>query len=245
MKRHTILLSAVVFIAVLASSLVLVDHASAGGGPVATVNTGALNVRSGPGVSFNVLTTVYRGTSLVLLGRNADASWVRVALPNGVQGWVNARYIATTYPLISLPIHSTVGAVTGTVTSYALNVRSGPGVSYSRLTAIPRGTGFVITARNADGSWVKVTLANGVQGWVSARYIATSQPISTLPVEGIPVPPPPPPAPQPGFRTHVVQPGENLFRIALRYGVSMWDIARLNNILNLRLIYAGQVLLIP
>jgi LysM repeat protein len=43
----------------------------------------------------------------------------------------------------------------------------------------------------------------------------------------------------------VVQPGENLFRIALRYGVSMWDIARLNNILNLRLIYAGQVLLIP
>jgi LysM repeat protein len=44
---------------------------------------------------------------------------------------------------------------------------------------------------------------------------------------------------------HVVQPGETLTRIALRYGVSMWAIARANGIYNLNHIWVGQRLLIP
>jgi LysM repeat protein len=52
--------------------------------------------------------------------------------------------------------------------------------------------------------------------------------------------------PQPGGgRTHVVQPGENLFRIALRYGTTTQAIAAANNLPNIHLIYAGQVLRIP
>ena len=48
-----------------------------------------------------------------------------------------------------------------------------------------------------------------------------------------------------GGRTHVVQPGENLFRIALRYGTTPQAIAAANNLPNIHLIYAGQVLRIP
>ena len=48
-----------------------------------------------------------------------------------------------------------------------------------------------------------------------------------------------------GGRTHVVQPGENLFRIALRYGTTTQAIAAANNLPNIHLIYAGQVLRIP
>lgn len=44
---------------------------------------------------------------------------------------------------------------------------------------------------------------------------------------------------------HVVQAGENLFRIALSYGVSLDDMARLNGIADIRLIYPGQQLQIP
>ena len=44
---------------------------------------------------------------------------------------------------------------------------------------------------------------------------------------------------------HVVQRGENLFRISLRYGVTMASIAALNGITNFNLIYAGQRLIIP
>ncbi len=44
---------------------------------------------------------------------------------------------------------------------------------------------------------------------------------------------------------HVVQPGETLFRIAMRYGVTVEAIAQANGITNPTLIYAGQQLVIP
>jgi len=44
---------------------------------------------------------------------------------------------------------------------------------------------------------------------------------------------------------HVVQSGETLTRIALRYGVSIWAIAQANNLANVNYIYAGQRLIIP
>ncbi len=50
---------------------------------------------------------------------------------------------------------------------------------------------------------------------------------------------------QQGQTTHVVQPGENLFRIALQYGTTWPVLAAANNIANPNLIYVGQVLIIP
>lgn len=44
---------------------------------------------------------------------------------------------------------------------------------------------------------------------------------------------------------HTVAAGENLYRISLRYGVSMWTIAEANDILNLHYIRAGEVFCIP
>jgi hypothetical protein len=44
---------------------------------------------------------------------------------------------------------------------------------------------------------------------------------------------------------HTVVAGQNLFRISLRYGVSMQAIAAANNITDISRIYAGQVLKIP
>lgn len=48
-----------------------------------------------------------------------------------------------------------------------------------------------------------------------------------------------------GRVTHVVQRGENLFRIALRYGTTVQAIASANGIANPALIYVGQTLVIP
>ncbi len=48
-----------------------------------------------------------------------------------------------------------------------------------------------------------------------------------------------------GTVVHVVQPGENLYRIALRYGVTVNALAAANGIANLNRIYVGQRLIIP
>ena len=66
--------------------------------------------------------------------------------------------------------------------------------------------------------------------------VATAQPATAVPTA----------APtQPVVITYVVQPGDTLYRIALRYGVSLVELAETNNITNYGLIYVGQVLTIP
>ena len=57
-------------------------------------------------------------------------------------------------------------------------------------------------------------------------------------------PPPSPPSPPPATY-YTVQRGDNLYRIARRFGTSVWAIVVANNISNPSLIYPGQVLLIP
>jgi len=53
------------------------------------------------------------------------------------------------------------------------------------------------------------------------------------------------PTSRPTGTVHVVQPGETLTWIALRYGINVWTIARANGITNLNHIYVGQRLVIP
>jgi LysM repeat protein len=60
-----------------------------------------------------------------------------------------------------------------------------------------------------------------------------------------PSPPEDPPATGDCQTVHVVQPGENLFRIALRYNYSQYYIAKINNIPNPSQIYVGQKICIP
>jgi len=67
---------------------------------------------------------------------------------------------------------------------------------------------------------------------------ALGTPVATTPVQT-------PTSPPAGQVTHTVQRGENLFRIALRYGTTVQAIASANGITNPALIYAGQTLRIP
>jgi len=49
----------------------------------------------------------------------------------------------------------------------------------------------------------------------------------------------------PAAATHIVQPGETLVAIAMRYGVAAWALVQANAIANPALIFPGQVLTIP
>lgn len=73
----------------------------------------------------------------------------------------------------------------------------------------------------------------------------TAEPTTETPVPATPEPEATPTTPPSGPVTHVVKPGENLFRIALRYGTTVNAIAQSNGIANPRLIYVGQELTIP
>lgn len=54
-----------------------------------------------------------------------------------------------------------------TVTTNALNVRSGPSTAFPVLVTIPNGTQLTVLGRNATNTWINVELEDGTEGWVT------------------------------------------------------------------------------
>ena len=100
---------------------------------------------------------------------------------------------------------------------------------------VQRGENLFRIALRYNTTVEAIAAANGIR---NPQFIYVGQKL-TIPQGGGTTPPPG------GGRTHVVQPGENLFRIALRYGTTPQAIAAANNLPNIHLIYVGQVLRIP
>ncbi len=145
------------------------------------------------------------------------------------------------------------GPATGVVNTTGLNVHAGPGYSSNVVVLAFMGWQVALLGRNHDATWLQIKTEAGQVGWVEVSHITTAYPVAALTVtDGTPQPKPPstgyyPPPSQPGttWRQHIVKRGETLYRIALLYGVDMYTLARVNQILNLNLIFAGQVLVIP
>jgi LysM repeat protein len=97
-----------------------------------------------------------------------------------------------------------------------------------------------------------VTAIAQLNGIVNTNLIRVGQEL-VIPGTGgstdvTPVPPSPTPEPdepQEEPTTYVVRPGDNLYRISLRFNVSMLALSEANGIVNVNKIFAGQVLVIP
>lgn len=216
--------------------------------PIATVNTGRLNVRSGPGLQYGAITTLPYGFGVRMIGRNTAQNWVLIQLTTGVQGWVNVNYLYTTYRISDLPIADNVQGTpitpTGRITgAFNVNVRSAPDPNAPIVAVATMDQPLALIGRNYNSTWAQVRLDNGTTGWVNAQFVTGTVPVRSLaPTDGSVVGPPVAPA---GPRIHVVQAGETLGTIAQRYGTTIYAIAAANGISNINLIYSGQRLVIP
>lgn len=136
------------------------------------VNTGALNIRSGPSVNTAVLGTVWGGTELAVTGRNPGTTWWRVESAFGT-GWVSAYYVVFRGVFDAVPVVAEPAGMpeipTAIVNTGRLNVRGGPGVEYAVLTSVPGGTKMAVTGRHPTLPWMRVEGDFGV-GWVRILY---------------------------------------------------------------------------
>ena len=147
------------------------------------VNASRVNLRSGPGAGYPIVTVLSFGQQLFLLGSNADGSWVQVQTTSNTIGWVNARFVASYYGPQTVPVTAPTGSWNAVITSPFLNIRSGPGANFPDVGTLAQGQGINLIGRNADNSWVQVNVPGGVQGgWVSTRYVSASLPVGNLPL---------------------------------------------------------------
>jgi N-acetylmuramoyl-L-alanine amidase len=131
--------------------------------PVATINVDILNIRKGPGLSFDVIKKAKKGEKYPILEKKND--WLMVKLPGGSDGWVAAWLIKE---------DKNEEQVTNSPTKVAatvdwLRVRSGPGTSFQIIGHLNKGQEVEFISKNEN--WVKI-LINKKEGWVSAEYLS-------------------------------------------------------------------------
>ncbi|NDJ61002.1 MAG: SH3 domain-containing protein [Chloroflexi bacterium] len=69
-----------------------------------STDTGAVNIRSGPDQAFPPISSLIPGTTLDVVGRNADSSWYVVRLGDEVGGWVSASVTFLVGNCTALPV---------------------------------------------------------------------------------------------------------------------------------------------
>ena len=139
----------------------------------ATVNE-ELNLRSGPGLSYRILTVMPTGSAVEITGEVAEG-WYPVRY-NNFDGWAYAEYISLGGQAQGAAAAGGGGGVRGaaTVVTSLLNLRSGPGSGYNVVAQLPYGTTVQITGdpRAGDGrTWVEVSARGYGQGWVAAEFL--------------------------------------------------------------------------
>ena len=137
----------------------------------ATVTATSLNVRSGAGTSYSVITKLPKGTVVDVL-ESASNGWKKIKTSGGTTGWVSGEYLTTGSAGNSSTNNSTSQtSYKATVNTDSLNMRKGAGTSYSVITKLSKGT-VVDVLESASNGWKKIKTSNGTTGWVSGSYLA-------------------------------------------------------------------------
>ena len=137
----------------------------------ATVTATSLNVRSGAGTSYSVITKLPKGTVVDVL-ESASNGWKKIKTSGGTTGWVSGEYLTTGSAGNSSTNNSTSQtSYKATVNTDSLNMRKGAGTSYSVITKLSNGT-VVDVLESASNGWKKIKTSNGTTGWVSGSYLA-------------------------------------------------------------------------
>ena len=137
----------------------------------ATVTATSLNVRSGAGTSYSVITKLPKGTVVDVL-ESASNGWKKIKTSGGTTGWVSGEYLTTGSAGNSSTNNSTSQtSYKATVNTDSLNMRKGAGTSYSVITKLSNGT-VVDVLESASNGWKKIKTSIGTIGWVSGSYLA-------------------------------------------------------------------------
>lgn len=132
--------------------------AGAAGLGTATVTADGLRLRSQANTTSSILTMVNTGDRADLLSREENG-WYRVSY-KGTEGYLSAQYVTAEWTVPAQGRINTQGST--------LNVRSGPGTSYSRIGLLSDGSAVDIL--DLAGEWYHIK-TEALTGYVSGEYL--------------------------------------------------------------------------
>ena len=165
MRRTLIKLRAAAALVALGVILSLMWPQAAGATTQMTATVG-VNIRSGASAQSSILGGLYRGQTVTAI--SSAAGWTKITF-RGSTAYVASKYLSKGK---DLPVPKKIGAGTVKITTTALNLRTGPGLSYRVIKVLKGGTKVTLTGKTARG-WAQ--LINGKStGWSSMQYLASA-----------------------------------------------------------------------
>ena len=123
-----------------------------------TTAGGSLNVRTQPSTGSSTAASLKKGSYITLHSRSGD--WWKVEYDKGRFGYCHANYITV--------VQGT--AVSVSIRSGSLNVRSGPGTQYGKTASLYAGENVLLLS--TSGGWSRILYHGTKTGYVSAQYLS-------------------------------------------------------------------------
>lgn len=128
--------------------LILLADAGAASAKRVAVNVTTANVRSGPGIGYNVLWKVEKYHPFEVL--EVSGAWYRCRDFEGDKAWISKDVVGN-FPAVI-------------VNKDNCNVREGPGPGFKIVFTTDRGVPFKELKRQGD--WIFIGHADGDKGWI-------------------------------------------------------------------------------
>jgi uncharacterized protein YkwD/uncharacterized protein YraI len=136
------------------------------------VSEGDVNLRSGPGTDYAIVSTLPAGTSMTVTGREMQA-FLPVKV-DGQYGWVGAEWVERGAMALEQPAAPGESGGPGTATAVGpVEFRNAPAESGGVLGTIPGVAVVTLTGAAQDGFLGVVY--EGQEGWADASYLAVAE----------------------------------------------------------------------
>ena len=148
---------------------------SDGSVPLAITVPITMNVRTGPGLTYDVVRIVPAGTQGRIFGIDPDDDWFQIELEGlDTLVWLYQDLTTVIGSLAGVKwvTEAEIAMLPAAITQPALlNARAGPGLTYDILTTVPAGTWAQITGIDTLGDWYRVELDDLDQpAWIFRDY---------------------------------------------------------------------------
>ena len=131
------------------------------------VTTTRVNFRTGPGTNYSSLGVLSSGTRVSYISECGN--WIKVQY-NSQTGYIHGEYLKEESASTATTMYVTADS--------GLNVRKGPGTSYSKVGTLAKGT--KVPVYSTSNGWSKIS-ANGINGYVSNSYLTSTNPSTSTP----------------------------------------------------------------
>ena len=128
--------------------------------------TVGVNIRSEASTKAAILGGLYRGQTITAI--SSSQGWTKIKFGSST-AHVASKYLAKGS---KLPTPSRIGPGTVKITTTALNLRTGPGLSYRVIKVLKDGAKVTMTGKTARG-WAQL-ISGRSTGWSSMQYLAKS-----------------------------------------------------------------------